>query len=105
MASVASRTGRVELGHGCHAWIAGEAGWGMSNAGLITGGGESLLVDTLYDLRLTRTMLDALTPLIACTTATGTVAVMLAGAALILLTLPRGPVTHRYAGWDRLLVW
>ena len=65
MASVTSRTGRVELGHGCYAWIAGDAGWGMSNAGLITGRGESLLVDTLYDLRLTKTMLDALTPLTA----------------------------------------
>lgn len=62
MASVASRTGRVALGHGCYAWIAGAAGWGMSNAGLITGHGASLLVDTLYDLRLTRTMLDALAP-------------------------------------------
>ncbi|WP_232838186.1 MBL fold metallo-hydrolase [Streptomyces geranii] len=60
---MASRTGRVELGHGCHAWIAGDAGWGMSNAGLITGRGASVLVDTLYDLRLTRIMLDALAPL------------------------------------------
>ncbi|WP_329288354.1 MBL fold metallo-hydrolase [Streptomyces pseudovenezuelae] len=63
MASVTSRTGRVELGHGCYAWIAGDVGWGMSNAGLITGRGASLLVDTLYDLRLTKTMLDALAPL------------------------------------------
>lgn len=63
MASVPSQTGCVELGRGCHAWIAAETGWGMSNAGLITGRGESLLVDTLYDLRLTKTMLDTLTPL------------------------------------------
>ncbi|WP_234441238.1 MBL fold metallo-hydrolase [Streptomyces scabiei] len=34
----------------------------MSNAGLVTGRGESLLVDTLYDLRLTRAMLDGLAP-------------------------------------------
>jgi len=32
--------------------------WGYSNAGLITSGGASLLVDTLYDLALTRSMLD-----------------------------------------------
>ncbi|GKQ39410.1 MBL fold metallo-hydrolase [Streptomyces sp. A012304] len=63
MASVTSRTGCIELGHGCYAWIAGDVGWGMSNAGLITGRGASLLVDTLYDLRLTKTMLDALAPL------------------------------------------
>ncbi|ELP70293.1 MBL fold metallo-hydrolase [Streptomyces turgidiscabies] len=63
MASATSLTGRIGLGNGCHAWIAGAAGWGMSNAGLITGRGESLLVDTLYDLRLTQDMLDGLAPL------------------------------------------
>ena len=31
----------------------------MSNAGLVTGRGESLLVDTFFDLRLTGAMLDA----------------------------------------------
>ena len=62
MASVLSPAGRIDLGHGCHAWVPGTAGWGMSNAGLVTGRGESLLVDTLYDLRLTRAMLDGLAP-------------------------------------------
>jgi hypothetical protein len=38
-------------------------------------------------------------------TAVGTVGVMAAGAALIALALPRGPVVHRYAGWDRWLAW
>lgn len=65
MAPATSLTGRVELGDGCHAWIAGAGGWGMSNAGLITGRGESLLVDTLYDLRLTEDMLAALAPVTA----------------------------------------
>jgi glyoxylase-like metal-dependent hydrolase (beta-lactamase superfamily II) len=37
----------------------------MSNAGLITGRGESLLVDTLYDLRPTRAMLAGFAPLTA----------------------------------------
>lgn len=32
--------------------------WGYSNAGLVRGGSASLLVDTLYDLTLTRRMLD-----------------------------------------------
>lgn len=65
MASVTSLTGRIALGNGCHAWIAEARGWGMSNAGLVTGRGASLLVDTLYDLRLTENMLDALAPLTA----------------------------------------
>lgn len=46
------------LGGGCHAWVQ-PGGWGLSNAGLITGRGESLLVDTLMDVRLTRDMLAA----------------------------------------------
>ncbi|MEU1163018.1 MBL fold metallo-hydrolase [Streptomyces sp. NPDC005921] len=65
MASVTPRTGRITLGGGCHAWTADARGWGMSNAGLITGRGASLLVDTLYDLRLTRLMLDTLAPVTA----------------------------------------
>ncbi|MFI9383169.1 MBL fold metallo-hydrolase [Kutzneria sp. NPDC052558] len=44
---------------GCHAWLQ-PGGWGSSNAGLITGRGESLLVDTLMDVRLTRDMLAGL---------------------------------------------
>jgi glyoxylase-like metal-dependent hydrolase (beta-lactamase superfamily II) len=35
-------------------------GWGFSNAGLIADSGSSLLVDTLYDLRLTERMLLAM---------------------------------------------
>ncbi|WP_217567223.1 MBL fold metallo-hydrolase [Streptomyces sp. GbtcB7] len=65
MASVLPMAGRVEVGGGCHAWLPNRGGWGMSNAGLVAGRGESLLVDTLYDLRLTRVMLDALAPVTA----------------------------------------
>ena len=36
---------------------------------------------------------------------TGTVGVMLAGAALMALALPRGPIEHRYGGWDAVLLW
>ncbi|MFI5952985.1 MBL fold metallo-hydrolase [Cryptosporangium sp. NPDC051539] len=46
----------------CHAWLVPDGTWGWSNAGLITGAGESLLVDTLFDLAMTREMLDGLTP-------------------------------------------
>ena len=44
------------IGDGAYAYLQ-TGGWGFSNAGLITSGGASLLVDTLYDLRLTQEML------------------------------------------------
>lgn len=50
--------GRTDLGGGCHAWLQPDGGWGWSNAGLVVGEGRSLLIDTLFDLRLTREMLD-----------------------------------------------
>jgi len=49
-----------ELGDGCFAYLQGDGGWGWSNAGLIVGDGQSLLVDTLFDLELTAAMLDAM---------------------------------------------
>lgn len=59
--------GRHDLGSGLHAWLQPNGAWGESNAGLVVGEGASLLVDTLWDLRLTRGMLDALAPLTAGT--------------------------------------
>lgn len=47
------------------AWLQPNGGLGESNAGLIAGDGASLLVDTLWDERLTRRMLDALAPPLA----------------------------------------
>jgi cyclase len=41
------------------AWLQPNGGLGESNAGLVVSGGQALLVDTLWDLRLTRRMLDA----------------------------------------------
>jgi cyclase len=55
--------GLHELGDGCHAYLQPDGGWGWSNAGLIVGEGRSLLVDTLFDLKLTASMLDAMSPL------------------------------------------
>ncbi len=52
--------GLHELGNGCWAYLLPDGGWGWSNAGLITDSGQSLLVDTLFDLPLTREMLDAM---------------------------------------------
>jgi glyoxylase-like metal-dependent hydrolase (beta-lactamase superfamily II) len=57
---IAYRKGLHELGAGLFAYLQPDGGWGWSNAGLITASGTSLLVDTLYDLRLTREMLDAM---------------------------------------------
>jgi glyoxylase-like metal-dependent hydrolase (beta-lactamase superfamily II) len=56
-------TGRHQVGDDCHAWLQPDGGWGWSNAGLVVGDGASLLVDTLFDLTLTRAMLDGLAPL------------------------------------------
>ena len=52
--------GLHDLGNGSFAWLQPDGGWGWSNAGLIVSGGESLLVDTLFDLPNTREMLDAM---------------------------------------------
>lgn len=61
MAATAESTqGLRELGDGCFAYLQRDGGWGWSNAGLIVGDGQSLLVDTLFDLDLTATMLDAM---------------------------------------------
>jgi 2-keto-4-pentenoate hydratase/2-oxohepta-3-ene-1,7-dioic acid hydratase in catechol pathway/glyoxylase-like metal-dependent hydrolase (beta-lactamase superfamily II) len=45
------------------AWTLPDGGYGWSNAGLISGEGESLLVDTLFDRQLTAEMLDAMRPM------------------------------------------
>jgi cyclase len=49
-----------DLGTGCYAYLQPDGTWGWSNAGLVTDAGESLLVDTLFDLKCTREMLDGL---------------------------------------------
>jgi cyclase len=69
MAAMAStpayRLGLHELGDRCFAYLQPDGGWGWSNAGLIIGDGESMLVDTLFDLDLTAAMLDAMTGVVA----------------------------------------
>src|SRR5262245_21508180 len=46
-----------EVADGVYAYLQ-VGGWGFSNAGLVAGPKDSLLVDTLYDLRLTERMLS-----------------------------------------------
>ena len=54
--------GLHELGDACFAYLQPDGSWGWSNAGLVVGYGASLLVDTLFDLHLTREMLATMTP-------------------------------------------
>jgi 2-keto-4-pentenoate hydratase/2-oxohepta-3-ene-1,7-dioic acid hydratase in catechol pathway/glyoxylase-like metal-dependent hydrolase (beta-lactamase superfamily II) len=61
---------RVPYSRGLHevadrvwAWTLPDGGYGWSNAGLVAGDGGSLLVDTLFDLPLTREMLTAMKPI------------------------------------------
>ena len=48
------------VGPGVLAYLQPDGGWGWSNAGLVLGRDEALLVDTLFDLRLTGEMLQAM---------------------------------------------
>jgi cyclase len=52
--------GLHDLGCGCYAYLQPDGSWGWSNAGLIVDGEANLLVDTLFDLKLTREMLDTM---------------------------------------------
>jgi cyclase len=49
--------GLVEVGDGLYAYLQPDGGWGWSNAGLVVDGDSTLLIDTLFDLRLTEEML------------------------------------------------
>jgi cyclase len=50
--------GLQEVGDGLYAYLQPDGGWGWSNAGLVHDGERTLLIDTLYDLRLTEEMLS-----------------------------------------------
>lgn len=52
--------GLHELGNGHYAYLVPDGSWGWSNAGLVEDSGESLLVDTLFDLPMTAEMLRAM---------------------------------------------
>jgi cyclase len=60
MTDIPFQKGLFETGNGIYAYLQPDGGWGWSNAGLITDGGESLLVDTLFDASLTRDMLKTM---------------------------------------------
>jgi cyclase len=52
--------GLQQVGDGFYAYLQPDGGWGWSNAGLVVDGEATLLVDTLFDLRLTERMLQAM---------------------------------------------
>ena len=62
-AKVPYTRGLHEVADRVWAWTLPDGGFGWSNAGLVAGDGASLLVDTLFDLPLTREMLDAMRPI------------------------------------------
>lgn len=59
--------GLYDLGGGVYAWMVPNGSWGESNAGLVVGDQESLLIDTLWDVRTTRVMLEAMLPVMGRT--------------------------------------
>ena len=65
MTPVPYTAGLHRIADGCWAWLQPDGGWGLSNAGLVDGGGQSLLVDTQFDLARTRRMLEAMAPVTA----------------------------------------
>jgi len=52
--------GLHDLGNSVYAYLQPNGSWGWSNAGLITDGEASLLIDTLFDVKLTQEMLDTM---------------------------------------------
>jgi cyclase len=60
MASIPFTKGLHALGNRHYAYLQPSGTWGYSNAGLIVDGDQSLLVDTLFDERLTAEMLDTM---------------------------------------------
>ncbi|MFI4990754.1 MAG: MBL fold metallo-hydrolase [Solirubrobacterales bacterium] len=60
MAPTPYTKGLHELGDGLFAYLQPDGGWGWSNAGLVVDGESTLLIDTLFDLRLTEEMLQSM---------------------------------------------
>src|SRR6185312_14348158 len=55
--AVGYERGLAEVGEGILAYLQPDGGWGWSNAGLVSDGEATLLIDTLFDLHLTEAML------------------------------------------------
>lgn len=59
MANWPFRHGVHDIGNGLYGYVQPDGTWGWSNAGLVTSRGETLLIDTLMSVPLTRDMLAA----------------------------------------------
>jgi glyoxylase-like metal-dependent hydrolase (beta-lactamase superfamily II) len=57
--------GLHEIADNMWAYLQPDGSWGLSNAGLVAGKATSLLIDTLFDKKLTQDMLDAMRPITA----------------------------------------
>ncbi len=57
---MAFNKGLHDLGNGVYAYLQPDGSWGWSNAGLVVDGDQSLLVDTLFDEKLTLDMLKTM---------------------------------------------
>ena len=55
--------GLIEVADNIFAYLQPDGGWGWSNAGLVVGDDDSMLVDTLFDLKLTEEMLASMSSL------------------------------------------
>jgi cyclase len=60
MAEWAFSKGLHDIGNGCFAYVQPAGGTAQTNAGLVVDHNASLLIDTLYDLAHTETMLAAM---------------------------------------------
>jgi cyclase len=58
--SVTYQRGLVQVGERTYAFLQPDGGWGWSNAGLVVGNDEAVLIDTFMDLRNTRELLDSI---------------------------------------------
>jgi len=52
--------GLLDLGGGAHVFLSGSEAFGLANAGLVVGNGESMVIDTLYDVQHAQEMMDAI---------------------------------------------
>jgi hypothetical protein len=52
--------GLLDIGRGAHVFLSGSEAFGLSNAGLVADKGESLVIDTLYDVKHALEMVDAI---------------------------------------------
>ena len=73
MANRSYTKGLHDLGNDLYAYLQPDGSWGWANAGLVVDGEATLLIDTLYDLKLTGEMLDTMRRAVPAAAQIGTV--------------------------------